>query len=156
MVHPLHLGVTAVRGWFTRFTGLFEADRAQLGGATGEVSIDATSLTTSEEQRDAHLRSEDFFFVERYPTITFRLTGVRTLAENIYQVGGDLTIRGVTRPVTLEASMPGVLAAGDARHGSVKRVASAVGEGAVAAGLLHTLLADDRGGETTSAATATR
>lgn len=102
-----HLGVTAVRGWFTRFTGTFEADRARLGGATGDVSIEADSLTTGEEQRDAHLRSEDFFFVERFPTITFRLTGVTSREDASYQVTGDLTIRGVTRPVTLEAKYLG-------------------------------------------------
>ena len=102
-----HLGVTAVRGWFTRFTGTFEADRARLAGASGEVSIEADSLTTGEDQRDAHLRSEDFFFVERFPTITFQLTGVTSPGDATYQVTGDLTIRGVTRRVTLEATYLG-------------------------------------------------
>jgi polyisoprenoid-binding protein YceI len=102
-----HLGVTAVRGWFTRFTGVFEADRSRLGGATGEVSIDATSITTGEDQRDAHLRSPDFFDVERFPKLNFRLTGANARPDGTYQVSGDLTIRDVTRPVTLEATYLG-------------------------------------------------
>lgn len=102
-----HLGVTAVRGSFARFTGSFEADRARLAGATGQVVIEAASLTTGEDQRDAHLRSADFFEVDRFPTLSFRLTGITARADGSYQVGGNLTIRDVTRPVTLDAEYHG-------------------------------------------------
>lgn len=102
-----HLGVTAVRGWFTRFTGVFEADRSQLGGASGEVSIEAASIITGEDQRDAHLKSPDFFDVERFPKLTFRLTAANARPDGTYQVSGDLTIRDVTRPVTLGATYLG-------------------------------------------------
>lgn len=104
-----HLGVTAVRGSFGRFSGAFEADRARLAGASGEVVIEAASVTTGEEQRDAHLRSADFFEVDRFPNVTFRLTGITPLvaAEGTYEVGGTLTIRDVTRPVTLQATYHG-------------------------------------------------
>ncbi|MFZ0217186.1 MAG: YceI family protein [Candidatus Dormiibacterota bacterium] len=102
-----HLGVTAVRGWFARFSGWFEADRAQLGSAVGEVSIEAASLTTGEDQRDAHLRSADFFDVERFPAMTFRLTNISARANGNYQVAGDLTIKDVTRSVLLDARYQG-------------------------------------------------
>ena len=102
-----HLGVTTVRGSFWRLSGWFEADRDDLGSASGEVTVDVASLSTAQEQRDAHLRSPDFFDVERHPTMTFRLTGVTPRGGDAYEATGDLTIKGVTRPVTLQAAFHG-------------------------------------------------
>jgi polyisoprenoid-binding protein YceI len=73
-----------------------------------EVEIDASSIDTKDAKRDAHLRSGDFFGVEEHPTITFRSTGVRLAkGENEWKVDGDLTIRGVTRPVTVDVEFLG-------------------------------------------------
>jgi polyisoprenoid-binding protein YceI len=102
-----HLGVTTVRGSFWRLAGWFEADRDNPVGARGEVAVEVGSIVTGQEQRDAHLRSADFFDTERHPTMTFRLTGVRPRADDTYLVLGDLTIKQTTRPITLQATLEG-------------------------------------------------
>src|ERR687890_1810787 len=91
-----------VRGRFPAASGVATvADRPE--DSTLEVEIDASSIDTQDETRDAHLRSNDFFGVEDHPTISFRSTAVRPgEGENQWQVNGDLTIRGVTRPVTVD------------------------------------------------------
>jgi polyisoprenoid-binding protein YceI len=97
-----HMMITYVRGHFKNIGGrlVFDADRPE--GGSVEVSIDAASLWTGEPERDAHLRSEDFLDVANHPRIEFRSTRVAPAARNEYRVSGDLTIRGVTRPVTLD------------------------------------------------------
>ena len=76
--------------------------------STLEIEIDANSIDTKDDTRDAHMRSNDFFGVEDHPTITFRSTGVRPGdGENEWKVDGDLTIRGVTRPVTVDVEFLG-------------------------------------------------
>lgn len=101
-----HLGVATVRGKFTKFEGTFEGPDEDMTAARGEAKIEVASLTTENEQRDAHLRSADFFEADRYPFITFRLTGVEKSAGS-YKVRGELTIKDVTRPVVLEAAVEG-------------------------------------------------
>lgn len=102
-----HLGVTAVRGHFAGFTGWFEADRDQLAEATGEVRVEIASIDTGEEQRDAHLRSADFFDAERFPLMTFRMLGATHQGGDAYLVQGELTIKGITRPLRLNATFHG-------------------------------------------------
>lgn len=102
-----HLGVTAVRGRFSRFGGSFLADRADLRRASGEVTAEVSSIYTGDEQRDAHLRSPDFFDSERFPAMTFRLTGIAPEGHDEYLVEGDLTIKETTRPVRLQATILG-------------------------------------------------
>jgi polyisoprenoid-binding protein YceI len=97
-----HMMITFVRGHFKNIAGTLEFDPAHPEAARAEVSFGAGSLWTGEPERDEHLRSEDFLHVERFPAIAFRTTRVEPLARNEYRVTGDLTIRGVTRPVTLE------------------------------------------------------
>jgi polyisoprenoid-binding protein YceI len=96
-----------VRGRFPAAGGVATvAERPE--DSTLEIEIDASSIDTQDENRDAHLRSGDFFGVEDHPTISFRSTGVRPAAgETHWQVDGDLTIRGVTRPVTVEVEFLG-------------------------------------------------
>lgn len=101
-----HMMVTTVRGRFTEYTGKVEAQAAdQPLTAAGSFSIKTASLTTGNEQRDAHLRSGDFFDSETYPEITFTTSGVEAAGGNRYRVTGDLTIRDVTRPVTLDVEV---------------------------------------------------
>jgi polyisoprenoid-binding protein YceI len=102
-----HLGVTAVRGHFSRFGGWFEADRDDLAGARGEVRVEIGSIDTGEDQRDAHLRSADFFDVEKHPAMSYRLTGVSAQGGDAYLVDGELTIKGTTRPLRLKATFQG-------------------------------------------------
>ena len=96
-----------VRGKFSGVSGAATvAERPQ--GSTLEVEIDASTIDTGDQTRDGHLRSNDFFGTEGHPTITFRSTGVRPGAgETEWKVDGGLTIRGVTRPVTVEVEFLG-------------------------------------------------
>ncbi len=100
-----HMMISTVRGDFTKVTGTITYDAANPNAATIEATIDAASIRTREEQRDAHLKSADFFDVEKYPSITFRSTGVASTGSDL-EVVGDLTIHGVTREVALLVEGP--------------------------------------------------
>src|SRR6478609_4205064 len=99
--HVRHLMVSKVHGRFTKWSGMLELDDADPSKSRVEVTIDAASVDTKEEKRDAHLRSADFFDVEKFPQLTFRSTKVAKTGDE-YKVTGDLTIHGVTKPVVLE------------------------------------------------------
>ncbi|HWC11016.1 MAG TPA: YceI family protein [Acidimicrobiales bacterium] len=101
-----HLMVTKVRGRFSEFSGAITVGQTAAESSV-EVTIDAASIDTRDEKRDAHLRSEDFLDVENHPTLEFRSTDVEVVDDERLRVTGDLTIRGVTRPVTLDATFDG-------------------------------------------------
>jgi polyisoprenoid-binding protein YceI len=102
-----HLMVTKVRGRFTSFDGAVHiADTPEESWA--ELEIEAATIDTGVEQRDQHLRSADFLDVEHHPKITFRSATVEVIGEERLRVRGDLTIRGLTRPVTLDVTYEGV------------------------------------------------
>jgi polyisoprenoid-binding protein YceI len=102
-----HLMVTKVRGSFTDVDGAatIADDPAQ---SSVEVAVKTASIDTRNADRDAHLRSPEFFDVENFPTITFRSTGVRHLKGADWQLDGELTIKGVTKPVTLDVEFDGL------------------------------------------------
>ena len=102
-----HMMISTVRGQFKNFTGTVEADEQNPAAAQVDVRIETTSLVTGDEKRDAHLRSADFFDVERYPDITFRSTGVTETGADRLRVDGSLTIKGVTREVALDVEVLG-------------------------------------------------
>jgi len=102
-----HMMIATVKGRFGAIAGAVVLDDSQPSKSTIEVSIDVASIDTREAQRDAHLRSADFFDVETFPKITFRSTGVERIAEGQYKVAGDLTIRNETRPVVLDVTAEG-------------------------------------------------
>jgi polyisoprenoid-binding protein YceI len=97
-----HMMVSWTKGRFGAFSGTVVLDDAHPERSTVEVSIEAASIDTREPQRDQHLRSADFLDVERHPRIAFRSTAVTPAGGGAFEVRGELTIRGVTRPVTLE------------------------------------------------------
>jgi polyisoprenoid-binding protein YceI len=101
-----HLMISNVRGEFTKLSGSAVIDPANPANSNVEVTIEAASVNTREPQRDEHLRSADFFDVAKYPTITFRSTRVEPRGVDNFNVTGDLTIHGVTRPVTLDVEGP--------------------------------------------------
>jgi polyisoprenoid-binding protein YceI len=101
-----HLVISKVRGAFTKYLGSVEFDEQNPAASQVSVRVDAASIDTREEKRDAHLRSPDFFDVEKFPELTFLSTKVEKSADG-YRVTGDLTIHGVTRPVVLEAELLG-------------------------------------------------
>jgi polyisoprenoid-binding protein YceI len=102
-----HMMVTWVRGLFTRVSGTIVFDPLAVAASSMEVEIEADSLFTGVEKRDNHLKSGDFLELEKYPAITFKSTRVGPVALDHARVHGDLTLRGVTRPVGLDARWSG-------------------------------------------------
>jgi polyisoprenoid-binding protein YceI len=100
-----HMMVSTVRGEFQKVAGTVNADDRDPSKSSVEVSIDPSTINTREPKRDAHLKSADFFDVEKYPAITFKSTKVEKAGKNKLKVTGDLTMHGVTKPVTLEAEL---------------------------------------------------
>ncbi len=96
-----HMMISNVKGGFTKVTGTVEFDEANPAASSINVTIDVASIDTREPQRDAHLRSADFFEVEKFPTITFVSKEVVKSGDDSFEVVGDLTIRGVTRTIDL-------------------------------------------------------
>jgi polyisoprenoid-binding protein YceI len=102
-----HMMITTVRGRFGEVSGTIELDEEDPTRSTAEVTIDARTIDTRADQRDAHLRSADFLDVENHPTITFRSRKIERKGEDRYAVTGELTIRGVTKPVVLDVTEGG-------------------------------------------------
>jgi polyisoprenoid-binding protein YceI len=102
-----HMMMTTVRGRFTAVEGTITLDEANPATSTGNFTIRVASLNTGVEQRDGHLRSADFLDAENHPTATFSVTKVEPKGGSDYRVGGDLTIRGTTRPVTFDVELLG-------------------------------------------------
>jgi polyisoprenoid-binding protein YceI len=102
-----HLMVTKVRGKFDSFAGAVHIEDTP-EESWAELEIDAASIDTGVEQRDEHLRSADFLDVANFPKLTFHSTSVEVTGENKLRVVGDLTIRGITRPVSLDVTFEGV------------------------------------------------
>lgn len=102
-----HLMISTVRGHFGAVSGTIVLDEANPSASSVTAEIDVTSIDTRQEQRDAHLRSADFFEVEKYPNITFKSTRIESLGGGRYNVYGDLAIRDVTREVVLETTDEG-------------------------------------------------
>lgn len=105
-----HLAVSTVHGQFNSWDGKFEGPDSDLTKARGTLKVDIASLSTRNDQRDTHLRSADFFDVEKYPFMTFEVTGIEALDEDNYKLRGNLTIKDVTRPIELTGTIEGRLA----------------------------------------------
>lgn len=103
-----HMMIATVKGRFTGIEGAVEGDLPDLTTARVEASVDATSVDTREAQRDQHLRSADFFDVEKFPKLTFQSTKVEAADGDDYKLTGDLTIHGVTRQVVLDVTFEGM------------------------------------------------
>lgn len=103
-----HMAVSKVRGDFKEFSGTLDL-AADPTDSKVSVTIQAGSVDTHDENRDNHLRTNDFFDVENHPTWTFVSTGIRPISATEWNVDGDLTIRGVTKQVTLDATLEGVV-----------------------------------------------
>jgi polyisoprenoid-binding protein YceI len=102
-----HAMVTSVRGSFADYEATVHIDADEPAKSTARIVLKTASLTTSNEQRDAHLRSPDFFDVETYPEIVFVSADVRQVDDETYRVTGDLTIKDTTKPVTVELTYNG-------------------------------------------------
>jgi polyisoprenoid-binding protein YceI len=102
-----HMMIANVHGQFETVTGTVDFNEADPARSAVDVQIDVASLNTRDEKRDAHLRSPDFFDVEKYPTLTFTSKRVEKLGENHGRIIGDLTIKGTTKEVALDVEYIG-------------------------------------------------
>jgi polyisoprenoid-binding protein YceI len=100
-----HMGIATVRGKFEQFEGALEVGE---NGVVARGTVQTASVSTNEEQRDAHLRSADFFNAEANPVISFASTAIEAVDEETFEITGDLTINGVTNPITLKAEVQGL------------------------------------------------
>jgi polyisoprenoid-binding protein YceI len=99
-----HLVISNVHGEFSKYDAKIQLDDADVTRSTVEATIDVASIDTRSADRDGHLRSPDFFDVAKYPTLKFRSTKVVKAGEDALKVTGDLTLHGVTLPVTLDVT----------------------------------------------------
>jgi polyisoprenoid-binding protein YceI len=102
-----HMMISKVRGRFAAFNGTLSVG-SEPGETVVEVEVDLASVDTKDPQRDAHLRSADFFDVEQFPTMSFRSTRVLSIDGDGYRLDGELTLHGVTRPLALDVVFDGV------------------------------------------------
>ncbi|MBS1816002.1 MAG: YceI family protein [Acidobacteria bacterium] len=122
-----HMGVSNVHGTFGNVTGTINWNEKDVNKSSVDAVIDATTVNTTVEQRDKHLKSPDFFDVAKYPTLTFKSTAVKKVNGKL-QLVGDLTLAGVTKSVTFDVegpsapqTMKGKTISGFSAHGTLKR-----------------------------------
>jgi polyisoprenoid-binding protein YceI len=101
-----HMMISNVKGQFSKLTGALTLDQTDLSRSHVEASVEAASIETRDPQRDAHLKSADFFDVEKFPTLSFQSTGITRVSDGELAVEGNLTIHGVTRKVRFTAEGP--------------------------------------------------
>jgi polyisoprenoid-binding protein YceI len=102
-----HMMISKVRGEFEKFSGTIHPNEENPAATTVDIQIETASINTRDPQRDGHLKSADFLDVEHHPYITFKSTNVNVLDSHHAKLTGDLTIHGVTRPVTLDVEYQG-------------------------------------------------
>jgi polyisoprenoid-binding protein YceI len=101
-----HLGIATVRGAFTKFEGTLELAE-DLAASKAYGTVEVASVDTNEDARDEHLRSADFFDAENHPQLTFESTEIKSTGDDELEITGNLTIHGVTNPITLKAELAG-------------------------------------------------
>jgi polyisoprenoid-binding protein YceI len=123
-----HMLISHVAGKFEDYSGKVMFNGTDLTKGSVEVTINVKSINTDNDRRDSHLQSSEFFDVEKYPTITFKSTKITTVDEKHFKMTGDLIIKGITKPVTLDCTLNGVITdpwgntrAGFAASGMIKR-----------------------------------
>jgi polyisoprenoid-binding protein YceI len=129
-----HLMLSEVDGTFRTFDAKLTSAKEDFSDAVFEFTIDAKSVNTNQENRDAHLNRADMFDTEKYPTITYKSTAIKVVGPKKFQLTGDLTIKGVTKPVTVDLTLVGTgqnrqgkKLAGFKASGTIKRTDFGVG-----------------------------
>ncbi len=119
-----HMMVTTVRGTFHDIDGTIELDENDPTRSRGEFRVATASVDTNFGARDTHLRSPDFFDAERFPSISFVSTDIRLVGDDRFDVTGDLTIRDVTKPITFDVTLDGIVPGmSGARHAGLSATA---------------------------------
>jgi polyisoprenoid-binding protein YceI len=104
-----HLMIASASGRFTQFDATMQSNKEDFSDAIVTFEADAASITTTNEQRDAHLRSDDFFNAEKFPKIIFESTGLKKISDEDYKLYGNLTIRDITKPIELKVTYHGAM-----------------------------------------------
>ena len=104
-----HLVISEVEGNFKKFTGSVSSDKPDFEGGAVDFSVDVNSISTDNDMRDKHLKSPDFFDVEKFPAMTFKGNSFKKLSGNKYELAGDLTMHGVTKPVKFSVTYGGTI-----------------------------------------------
>lgn len=102
-----HMMLATVRGQFEKFSGTLDFDEANPAATSVDVTIDAGSVNTRDEKRDGHLKSPDFFDMEKFPTLSFKSNSVHVVDNNHAKLTGDLTIKGISKPVVMDVEYHG-------------------------------------------------
>ena len=97
----VHMGISDVSGRFNKFEATINATQKDFSDASVELKVDVNSINTDVEQRDNHLKSPDFFDVAKFPDMSFKSNGITRIEGNKYQLTGELTLHGVTKPVSM-------------------------------------------------------
>ncbi|QJD94885.1 YceI family protein [Mucilaginibacter robiniae] len=124
-----HLAVSDVDGSFKDFDATITATKPDFSDAKFDFTANANSVNTDNDQRDAHLKTAEFFDVAKYPNVTFKSTGIKTVSKNHYKVNGNLTLHGVTKPAVFDLQYRGTITnpmtkapdAGFVATGTIKR-----------------------------------
>ncbi|QMU28159.1 YceI family protein [Adhaeribacter radiodurans] len=114
-----HLGIADVPGHFDAYDVTITASNQDFSDAVVEMTAQTASINTRVEPRDKHLKSADFFDVEKFPAMTFKSTSIRKAGENKYKLTGNLTLRGITKPVTVDMRYRGTTANPNAKGAPV-------------------------------------
>lgn len=104
-----HMGISDVDGLFKKFQASATTTKADFSDAVFDLSVDVASINTEVEMRDNHLKSADFFEVEKYPTMTYKSTGIKKVGDNKYKLTGDLTLHGITKTITMDLWFRGTI-----------------------------------------------
>ena len=104
-----HFGITETEGQFKKAEATVSASKEDFSDVRVKITIDATSIDTNDAQRDIHLKSPDFFDTEKFPVIQFESEKVDKIEPNIYKLNGGLTIKGVTKPISLDMEYTGTV-----------------------------------------------
>ena len=104
-----HLVISEVEGSFKKFNGSISSPGADFTNAAVDFAVDINSISTDNDTRDNHLKSDDFFNAAQYPSMTFKSTSFKKVADNKYKLAGNLTIRNITKPVTFDVSYGGTV-----------------------------------------------
>jgi polyisoprenoid-binding protein YceI len=105
----VHLGISDISGTFNDFDVSINAARPDFSDAVVELSAEVASIDTRVEMRDKHLKSADFFDAEKFTTITFKSTGIKKVSKDVYKLTGNLTMHGVTKPVSMDLYYRGTI-----------------------------------------------
>ncbi len=104
-----HFGISETEGKFHKYSGTVTASKEDFSDATIELSIDVNSIDTENEQRDNHLKGEDFFEVDKYPSIVFKSKKMKPMGNNKYKLLGEFTMHGITKTIELDAEYRGTV-----------------------------------------------